>query len=549
MLFNSLEFPIFLILVYIAYRLLPFRGQNTLLLIASYIFYGWWDERFLFLIVLSTTIDFWCGLMIDDGSLRIRDRCLSSVFLLLASLIFIILKWETIIYNSSSFNVFSNQWLNLIPSSLSEWSIFLLTLGFIVLANLSYFSLSKLPEKRKKKLFLIFSICSNLGILAIFKYFNFFVDSAEIFFKTLGIEIYFPSLNVILPVGISFYTFQTMSYTIDIYRGQLKATNHFFDFALFVSFFPQLVAGPIERASELLPRILKRRKLSWQQSTRGLYLILFGLFKKIAIADSIAQSVNSIYETNTQVSGLDIVLGTGLFAIQIYCDFSGYSDIARGVSKLFGIELMYNFNLPYFSQNPSEFWKRWHISLSSWLRDYLYIPLGGNRRGNVYANLMITMVLGGIWHGAGWNFILWGFYQGFLLCMYRLGTKVVPSFNLLPKSWSIITSLIKTIIFFIFTCYGWLLFRANSFQQIMNFTQILLTDLTNWSLSLSNPTMAGLFGLPLLIVYELFEYLQKSPHFYLNLPATLRGMLYALFTTLIIMGMSNEPEQFIYFQF
>ena len=549
MLFNSIEFPIFLILVYIVYCILPFRGQNSLLLIASYIFYGWWDEKFLFLIVLSTTVDFWCGLMIDQGLLNIRDRGLSSIYLLLASLIFMTLRWENLFADSFSFNLVSIQWLNLIPNTLSAWSFVLITLVCIIIANLLYFPLNKIPESRKKKIFLIFSICANLGILGIFKYFNFFVDSANNIFQTLGIETYFPSLNVILPVGISFYTFQTMSYTIDIYRGQLKATNQFFDFALFVSFFPQLVAGPIERASELLPRILQPRKLSWQQSTRGLYLILFGLFKKIAVADSITQSVNSIYEYTGQASWLDIVVATFLFAVQIYCDFSGYSDIARGTSKLFGIELMYNFNVPYFSQNPSEFWRRWHISLSTWLRDYLYIPLGGNRRGNVYANLMITMVLGGLWHGAGWNFILWGFYQGSLLCTYRLGKNVLPSVNLLPKSWSVINSLVMTILFFIFTCYGWLLFRANSFQQIMNFTQILLTDITNYSISISRPTLAGLLGLPLLVMYEIAEYYHQSPHFYVKLPDIFRGILYAAFTILIIMGMSNEPEQFIYFQF
>lgn len=549
MLFNSIEFPLFLILVYIAYRILPFRGQNTILLIASYVFYGWWDEKFLFLIILSTTIDYWCGLIIDKGSLSFKDRCFSSVYLFLASLIFITFRWENIVDESFLRNLFSLRWSNIIPSSLSGWLVCFITLGFIISANLFYFVLKTVSQNRKRKIFLFVSICANLGILGIFKYFNFFVDSADSIFQTLGIEIYFPSLNIVLPVGISFYTFQTMSYTIDIYRGQLKSTDRFLDFALFVSFFPQLVAGPIERASELLPRILKPRELSWQQSTRGLYLILFGLFKKIAVADSIAKSVNSIYETTGQVSWLDIVIATFLFAIQIYCDFSGYSDIARGTSKLFGIELMHNFNTPYFSKNPSEFWRRWHISLSTWLRDYLYIPLGGNRRGNVYANLMTTMVLGGLWHGAGWNFILWGFYQGFLLCAYRFLQPVFSSFNLLSKSWSSINSLLTTFIFFVFTCYGWLLFRASSLQQITSFTHILLTDVTNLSISISKPTLAGLLGLPLLIIYEFMEYNNNSPHFYVKLSSVFRGSLYAVLIIIMIMGMSNEPEQFIYFQF
>lgn len=549
MLFNSIEFLIFLIIVYIAYRLLPFRGQNTMLLIASYIFYGWWDEKFLFLIVLSSTIDFWCALIIDRGSLNLRNRCFSSVYLLLASLFFVTLKWKNIFAESFSQNWLSVKWLNVIPNNLSDWLIFLITLAFLILANLFYLILEKIPQERKRKIFLLLSVCANLGILGIFKYYNFFIDSANNIFQDLGVETFLPTLNIILPVGISFYTFQTMSYTIDIYRKELKSTDHFFDFALYVSFFPQLVAGPIERASELLPKILQPRKLSWQQSARGLYLILFGLFKKIAVADSIAKSVNSIYETTGQVFWLDIVIATFLFTIQIYCDFSGYSDIARGTSKLFGIELMHNFNLPYFSQNPSEFWRRWHISLSTWLRDYLYIPIGGNRRGNVYMNLMITMVLGGLWHGAGWNFILWGFYQGFLLCTYRFFTPIFSSMKIFSKLWLNVKSLVMTIIFFIFTCYGWLLFRANSFEQISKFTSILLTDMTNLSMSISKPTFAGLLGLPLLMIYEFVEYNNGNPNFYVKLPSVFRGVLYAILMTIIIMGMSNEPEQFIYFQF
>ncbi len=549
MLFNSIEFPLFLAITYIGYRILPFRGQNLLLLIASYIFYGWWDERFLFLIVLSTTIDFCCGLMIDKGRLTLWERCLPSVYLILANIFFITLNWENVIFNPYSLT-FSKGWSEIFVDSLSGWAVFLTLLVLIILANLAYFPLSRLAKNKQKKIFLTVSILANLGILGIFKYFNFFVDSAESIFANVGIQANISSLNIILPVGISFYTFQTMSYTIDIYRGELKATDRFLDFALFVSFFPQLVAGPIERASELLPRILAPRELSFKQSTRGLYLILFGLFKKIAIADSIAKSVNSIYEiSGQQVSWLDVVLATFLFAIQIYCDFSGYSDIARGVSKLFGIELMCNFNLPYFSRNPSEFWQRWHISLSSWLRDYLYIPLGGNRRGNVYRNLMITMVLGGLWHGAGWNFVLWGFYQGTLLCIYRFGKKAFSSIRLLPSSWSTVNPLITTVIFFIFTCYGWLLFRANSFEQIASFTQILFTDIGNFSISISKPTLAGVFGLPLLFIYELIEYNNQSATFYLKIPAIVRGIFYALLTTIMIMGMSNEPEQFIYFQF
>ena len=368
----------------------------------------------------------------------------------------------------------------------------------------------------------------------------------------MDIQADFLRLNIILPVGISFYTFQTMSYTIDIYRGKLKATNRFWDFALFVCYFPQLVAGPIERASDLLPRLLNPRTLSFHQSTRGVFLILFGFFKKIALADGLAGSVNAIYETTGAVSWLDVVLATLLFTFQIYCDFSSYSDIARGTSKLLGIELMTNFNLPYFSKNPSEFWSRWHISLSSWLRDYLYIPLGGNRRGNfiTYRNLMTTMVLGGLWHGAGWNFILWGFYQGFLLCIYRVFT---PNYkNKSPCNngrRDYLVEIATSLLFFCFTCYGWMLFRANSLEQVITFTKTLFFDLGNWTLIMPKPTFPALLGLPILIGYELIQYHSKNSRFYLYYPAMARGAFYAILTTLILMGTSNAPAQFIYFQF
>jgi D-alanyl-lipoteichoic acid acyltransferase DltB (MBOAT superfamily) len=365
--------------------------------------------------------------------------------------------------------------------------------------------------------------------------------------QSWGIQPDFVYLQVILPVGISFYTFQSMSYTIDVYRKELEPTVHFFDFALLISFFPQLVAGPIERATNLLPQLTKPRHLKFEQSTRGLFLILLGLFKKIAIADSVAKSVNAIYNTQGSVFWLDIVLATILFTAQIYCDFAGYTDIARGVAKLLGIELMVNFNLPYFSKTASEFWQRWHISLSSWLRDYLYIPLGGNRKGDfrTYQNLMITMILGGLWHGAAWNFVFWGLYQGTLLCIYRFLEKK----SFLKNSSQFLQSILATLVFFILTCYGWLLFRANSLEQVATFTKILLTDFGNFSLSMPKPSLSGLIGLPLLIIYEVIEYQFKDVHFYLRFRPFVRGAFYAILMTIILMGVSNAPEQFIYFQF
>ena len=242
----------------------------------------------------------------------------------------------------------------------------------------------------------------------------------------MGIEGHQLHLNIVLPVGVSFYTFQSLSYTIDIYRKQFKPTDRFFDFALFVAYFPQLQAGPIERGRQLIPQLSRPRLLNIDQISRGMYLIVLGFFKKIAIADGVAPIVDQVFGSNGRVSWIDVIVGAVLFAVQIYCDFSGYTDIARGLSKMFGIDLMVNFNQPYFATNPQDFWRRWHISLSTWLRDYLYVPLGGNRGGLLFVcrNLMITMLLGGLWHGAAWNFVLWGFYQGALLCTYRSGSKL-----------------------------------------------------------------------------------------------------------------------------
>jgi D-alanyl-lipoteichoic acid acyltransferase DltB (MBOAT superfamily) len=287
----------------------------------------------------------------------------------------------------------------------------------------------------------------------------------------------------------------------------------------------------------------------------GLNLILWGFFKKVAIADSFAISVNSVYENQGSSSGGDVAIATMLFAFQIYCDFSGYTDIARGISKLLGIELMLNFNMPYFSKDPSEFWQRWHISLSTWLRDYLYIPLGGNRRGNTYKNLMITMILGGLWHGAGWNFILWGIYQGSLLCLYRF-FKIPTIIQSITSNHSRIKSdgitILSTGLFFVLTCYGWLLFRANSFSQIVEFSQVLITDLGNMDLQLQKPALSGLLGLPILVISDFCAYYLKPQlaNFKLNSYVYfLRGGLYASLVLLIIMGASNGSSQFIYFQF
>ncbi|MAX23621.1 MAG: membrane-bound O-acyltransferase family protein [Phycisphaeraceae bacterium] len=543
MAFNSIEFLIFLPTVYLLYRLLNLRLQNVMLLAASYLFYGWWDERFLFLIVLSTAIDFSSGIMIDEGKLTRRDRAKASAWTLLSAIAFLGINWQ------------APEWAAKFQNTVG-WQYCGYVLGLVIAGNALYPLLAKLPKQRRRGVFLFISMAANLGLLGFFKYCNFFIDSAESVITSMGMHATDFRLDIVLPVGISFYTFQTMSYTIDIYRGHLKPTHRFLDFALFVSFFPQLVAGPIERATHLLPSILHERRIDWEQSMRGCFLILMGLFKKIGVADSVAIAVNSVYLTQGDVTQLDIIVATVLFAVQIYCDFSGYSDIARGCSKIMGIELMTNFKLPYVSRTPSEFWTRWHISLSSWLRDYLYIPLGGNR-GNkfmVYRNLSLTMLLGGLWHGAAWNFVLWGAYQGAILCIYRLlgiGVRRAGQEEIGITIKQRILGMLNMIFFFGVTCYGWLLFRAVSFEQIVGFTGQLLTDWGSSSMHLTmrKPTLAGMLGVLVLIVYELTEYNLKDTCFYKRFPVPIRAGLYALMIFIIFMGTSNAPVQFIYFQF
>lgn len=557
-LFNSLEFFFFLPVVLGLYYALRHRAQNRALLAASYVFYGWWDVRFLFLIVASTAIDYLCGLMIGRGQLQRRQGWLPFAWVLAAAIGCVALQWQGIRFVEAFPYVAADDFWNF---TWKGWGLPLATavLGLVALGVCH--AAARVPEATRKKLFLIVSIAANLGILAVFKYCNFFLENVETAVRSLGGNVEALRLDIVLPVGISFYTFQTMSYTIDIYRGTLKPTDRFLDFALFVAFFPQLVAGPIERASNLLPRILAPRRLHFDAMTRGVFLITFGLFKKVAIADGLARYVDGVYGASAGVSGADVALATMLFAFQIYCDFSGYSDIARGVAKLMGIDLIRNFNLPYFSRSPSEFWQRWHISLSGWLRDYLYIPLGGNRGGGLltYRNLLLTMVLGGLWHGAAWNFVLWGLYQGGLLCAFRGLASLAPESNLAARHLTAkyvtarpqpatLVFLLQVASFFALTCYGWLLFRATSFEQIVQYTTLLFTDTVPWMLT-ARPSLHTLAALALLIGTEIIEYRAGTVRFVQNVPIPIRGFAYASILFLITIGLCNEPTQFIYFQF
>jgi len=562
MLFNSLEFFCFLAIVYLAYRILPFHWQNRMLLVAGYVFYGWWDVRFLFLIAFSTTIDFSIGLLMEERHMPARQRLTVSLFLIGAAFFFLCPAWSALAVTDVEMTTF------LTPQKMGL-QVLVGTITFVLIANFLIDRISRMPKERRRKILILCSLFVNLGFLGFFKYFNFFIDSGENAFRTIGIDPTSLRLAVVLPVGISFYTFQSLSYTIDVYRGRIVPTSRFWDFALFVAYFPPLVAGPIERAWHLLPQLSVPRRIRLAQSMDGIVLILLGLFKKVAIADGVAPAVDSVFTSSGAVSQSDVVFATLLFAVQIFCDFSGYSDIARGVSKLFGIELIVNFHLPYFSKNPSEFWRCWHISLSSWLRDYLYIPLGGNRLGGTrtYFNLFLTMLLGGLWHGAAWNYVLWGAYQGSLLCGHRLfthGRETLPTSveavsgttdlhggavrapRLLPD-W--ISTPLRIVVFFIFCCYGWLLFRAHSFDQIRAFTALLFGFGAGGPSVISKPTTAASLGIIVLSLLQFCDYRAQRLESFERWPPALQGLLYATLIFILVMGTSNAPVQFIYFQF
>jgi len=407
--------------------------------------------------------------------------------------------------------------------------------------------LASAPTERWRKFWISVSVVGQLGLLGTFKYLGFFINSAADLLTAMGFHPHWPTLQIILPVGISFYTFQSMSYTVDVYRRKIGPTRDLLDFALFVAFFPQLMAGPIERARSLLPRVEQTRVFNTGQFKEGIYLIIWGLYKKVFIADTMDRLIEQLFMGGaTGYSGIDTLLGLYAFAIQIYCDFSGYTDMARGLAKLLGFELMLNFNLPYFAFNPSDFWTRWHISLSSWLREYLYFTLGGNRQGTskTYRNLMLTMVLGGLWHGAAWNFVLWGTFHGAILVVWHW-IRTRSRFLTEPSGivrWAMI------FIMFHLTCLGWLMFRSRSLSQIGDMFQRMLTD---WSISSHTWTMfrdiAGYAWL--LILLQGCQFLTgdlqivRRQNFWVRLTFYL-FVLCGLFETF-----GRQIREFIYFQF
>lgn len=475
MLFNSLEFFIFLPLVFIGYWLLQKQKlsiQNTLLLLSSYYFYSCWDWRFLFLLMFSTGLDYLAGLMMQKS------------------------KTET-----------------------------------------------------NRKFWFWLTISVNIGFLGVFKYFNFFVDSFADLLQGFGFEAHFWTLNIILPVGISFYTFHGLSYVIDVYKKRIEPEHNFVDYALFVSYFPLLVAGPIERATHLLPQLKRKRKFEYTQAIQGIKQIIWGLFKKVVVADNCAFYANQIFNNANEYSAGELWLGSILFAFQIYGDFSGYSDIALGTSKLFGIDLLRNFNFPYFSKDIADFWRRWHISLSNWFRDYLYIPLGGSRGSKLLSirNTFIIFLVSGFWHGANWTFIVWGLIHALLFLPLLLSNS---NRNSLKEQSYQYRDFPKIIITFIFVCLAWVFFRAENLTSAWSYI-IGMFNFTDFDISLfyknSKYSLISLICLSSIFWLMFTEWKSVKKN---NYEIQLSKVDLLILTLMIFfMGTFKNQMSFIYFQF
>ena len=482
MLFNSIDFALFLPIVFILYWFLLHRSlklQNLLIVIASYVFYGWWDWRFLSLIIFSTIIDYTVGLALEKY------------------------------------------------------------------------------DDNKKRLLLVWTSASvNLGFLGFFKYYNFFLDNFISAFSFFGSEISANSLNIILPVGISFYTFQTLSYTIDVYRKKMQPTKDFVAFSAFVSFFPQLVAGPIERATNLLPQFYTNRTFDYSKSVDGLRQILWGLFMKVVIADNSAIYANMFFNNSAEYSGSALLLGALFFSFQIYGDFAGYSNIAIGTARLFGFDLMQNFAYPYFSRDIAEFWRRWHISLSTWFRDYLYIPLGGSRVGKLMniRNVFIIFIVSGFWHGANWTFIVWGALNAIYFLPLLLAEKNRSNLDTVAKGKYLpnIKETSQILTTFGITVLAWIFFRAESVGHAISY----LSKIFSMSL-FTVPEFYGkwdaLVTIMLIGIFLVVEWIGKDRRYAIeDLTLKWKGPIrYAFYYSVVIaiFWFAGEKQQFIYFQF
>lgn len=475
MLFNSLEFVIFFTIFFAVYWGLSqkVKLQNLFIFASSLVFYGWWDWRFVFLLIGSATIDYFAGLAIEGAK-----------------------------------------------------------------------------TQSKRKLFLWMSMLTNIGILFFFKYYSFFVNSFVEAFLSIGVELHPTTWHIILPVGISFYTFQAMSYTIDIYRRQLEPTRDFVQYMTFIAFFPPLVAGPIERAKHLLNQFSYVKKFDYQLAVDGLRQILWGFFKKMVIADSCAPLVNEIFTNYSTQSTPTLIMGAVLFAFQIYGDFSGYSDIAIGTSKLLGIRIIKNFNLPYFSRDIAEFWRRWHISLNTWFRDYIYIPLGGSKDGKWMAvrNTFIIFLISGFWHGANWTFLFWGFFHALLFIPLLVRGKNRRNLDTVAQNsfFPSIREILQMGWTFLLVCIGWIFFRADNITEAFGYIEQLFSF---ESLSVVKKYFAPIPFIILMLIFEWFG--RKLDHpLQLKFPLVIRWAVYYLFLILLWYAISAiQKSDFIYFAF
>jgi D-alanyl-lipoteichoic acid acyltransferase DltB (MBOAT superfamily) len=603
MLFNSAEFAIFFVIVYGLYGVLHkhYRVQNWLLLAASFLFYGWWDVRFLYLFILTTTVDFYCAIMVDRGRVPLRQRLIESAVLVGSAFLCVTLQWKAVTLVRSGLSVSAMvDWGNLLAAGTTGWGVFLGTLAAVILINVADPWLTSFSEARRRKVFLVGSLVSNFTVLGFFKYYNFFATSfAQLVHAIFGVTPSHWMLDIILPVGISFYTFQSLAYTIDVYRKKAQPIDDYLTLASALSFFPLLVAGPIERPDHLLPQFLHPRRVTVAMFREGIWLMVWGLFKKIVVADNAAAIVAMVFGPYdganpshvVPADGLRMLIGVYAFAMQIYGDFSGYSDIARGSARLLGFDIMLNFNLPYFAISPSDFWRRWHISLSTWLRDYLYIPLGGNRGGTVatYRNLFLTMLLGGLWHGAAWTFVLWGMYHGLLLIAYRLvaprlderpvprpgaalmqvgaatasamvGLLVMPMFfvpNRRPRAGEtdlgsaigkVFVYGLALVVMFHLTCLGWLLFRAQNVTTVRVFLQSILLH-PGWSPEAARHAKDLLFYGWFLIAFQIAQAAGGTLNPMAKWPWFVRLNVWLfLLMSLLVLGAKGE-QTFIYFAF
>jgi alginate O-acetyltransferase complex protein AlgI len=450
------------------------------------------------------------------------------------------------------------RWIHLLASScyfyMAFIPIYILILGFtIVIDYLAGIWLEK-TEGEKRKYFLIASLIANIGVLAVFKYYNFLNDNLSVFLNSIGYKNSIPHLSIILPIGLSFHTFQAMSYTIEVYRGHQKAERHFGIYALYVMFYPQLVAGPIERPQNLIHQFYEKHEFEYEHVSEGLKMMLWGFFMKLVIADRLAIYVNAVYNNSAQHSGITLLVATVFFAFQIYCDFAGYSNIAIGAARVMGFNLMTNFNRPYFSRSISEFWKRWHISLSTWFRDYLYISLGGNRVSipRWYFNLLFVFAISGLWHGANWTFIIWGALNGFYLVFAIATEKIRKSINhiLLIDRLPVLHHLLQTTIVFILACIAWIFFRSNSWPESFLILNKIFTF--HGPLFIGSPAylIYSVCGIAFLIIAELkTEFFNKRISFLHNSKVWVRNFSYSILIILILLIGVFDGGQFIYFQF